>query len=95
MFDTICGKRFLTTLDCTEAFHGLRLSPNAANKTAFITHLGKFQWNVAPFSLALLPPYYSKVMQEMLSELEHFAHNYMDNVLIASYTKKEHLEHSI
>ena len=49
MFDTIQGKRYLTTLDCTGAFHGLKLSPDAAKKSAFITHLGKFEWKVAPF----------------------------------------------
>ena len=93
MFDTIRGKRFLTTLDCTGAFHGLRLSPDAAKKSAFITHLGKFEWTVAPFGLALLPSYYSKAMQDTLSRLEHCTRNYMDDILIASYTETEHLQH--
>ena len=81
------------TLDCTGAFHGLRLSPDAAKKSIFITHLGKFEWNVAPFGLALLPLYYSKAMQDTLSGLEDLARNYMDDVLIALYTEKEHLDH--
>ena len=81
------------TLDCTGAFHGLRLSPDAAKKSAFITHLGKFEWKVAPFGLALLPSYYLKAMQDTLSGLEDLARNYMDDVLIASYTEKEHLDH--
>ena len=62
-------------------------------KSAFITHLGKFEWKVAPFGLALLPSYYSKAMQDTLSGLEDFARNYMDDVLIVSYTEKEHLDH--
>ena len=86
MFDTIRGKCFLTMLDCTRAFHALKLSPDA-KKSAFITHLGKFQRNVASFGLARLPSYYSKVMQE------HFAQNYMDDILIASYTENKYLEH--
>ena len=81
------------TLDCTVAFHGLRLSPDAAKKSAFITHLGKFKLKVAPFGLALLPSYYTKAMQDTLSSLEDFTRNYMDDVLIASYTEKEHLDH--
>ena len=93
MFDTICGKRYLTTLDCTGAFHGLKLSPDAAKKSAFVTHLRKFQWNVAPFGLALLPSYYSMAMQNTLSGLESFARNYMDDMLISSYTETEHLDH--
>ena len=58
MLASIRGCKFLTTLDCTGAFHGLKLSPDAAMKSAFITHLGKFQWNIAPFRLVLLPSYY-------------------------------------
>ena len=69
------------------------MSPDAAKKSAFITHLGKFEWKVAPFRLALLPSYYSKAMQETLSGLEDFARNYMDNVIISSFTETEHLEH--
>ena len=87
MLVLIRGHKFLTTLDCTGAFCGLKLSPDTAKKSAFITHLGKFQWNIAPFGLALLPSYYSKAMQDTLSGLEDFARNYMDNVLITSYTK--------
>ena len=85
MLASIRGRKFLTTLD--------RLSPDAAKKSAFITHLGKFEWKVAPFGLALLPSYYSKAMQDTLSGLEDFARNYMEDILIASYTEKEHLDH--
>ena len=92
MLALIRGHKFLTTLDCSGAFHGLRLSPDAAKKSTFITHLGKFKWKVATFGLALLPSYYSKAMQDTLGGLEDFARNYMDNVLIASYTEKEHLD---
>ena len=93
MLALIRGRKFLMTLDCTGTFHGLKLSPDAAKKSALITHLGKFKWNIAPFGLALLPSYYSKAMQDTLSGLEDFARNYMDDVLIASYTENEHLNH--
>ena len=93
MLASIRGHKFLTMLDCTGAFHELRLSPDTAKKSAFITHLGKFEWKVAPFRLALLPSYYAKAMQDTFSGLEDFARNYMDDVLIASYTEKEHLDH--
>ena len=34
-------------------------------------------------------------MQDTLSGLEDFTRNYMDDILIASYTEKEHLDHII
>ena len=55
--------------------------------------LVKFKWNIRPFGLALLPSYYSKAMLDTLSGLEDFARNYMDDLLVASYTEKEHLDH--
>ena len=93
MLALIRSHKFLKTLDCTGAFHGLRLSPDAAKKSAFITQLGKFEWKVAPFRLALLPSYYSEAMQDTLSGLEDFTRNYRNDILIASYTEKEHLDH--
>ena len=93
MFSTIRGKWYLTTLDCTGAFHRLKLLPDTAKKSAFITHLGKFEWKVAPFRLALLSSYYSKAMQDTLSRLEHFTRNYMDDIIISCFTEKEHLDH--
>ena len=93
MLASIRDCKFLTTPDCSGAFHGLKLSPDAAKKSALITHLGKFQWTIAPFGLALLPSYYSKAMQDTLSRLEEFTRNYMDDILIVSYTKNEHLDH--
>ena len=53
MLALIRGHKFLTNLDCTGAFHGLKLSPDTVKKSAFITHLGKFQWKITPFGLAL------------------------------------------
>ena len=32
-------------------------------------------------------------MEDTLSGLEDFARNYMDDILIASYTEKEHLDY--
>ena len=90
MLVSIRGHKFLTTLNCTGAFHRLKLSPDAVKKSAFITHLGKFQWNIASFGLALFPSYYSKVMQDTLSGVQEFARNYMDDILITSYTENEH-----
>ena len=52
MLALIRGHKFLTNLDWTGAFHRLKLSPDAANKSAFITHRRKFQWNVVPFRLS-------------------------------------------
>ena len=43
MLASIRGHKFLMTLDCTGTFHRLQLSPDAAKKSAFITHLGKFE----------------------------------------------------
>ena len=49
MLTTIRGKQFWMTLNCTGALHGLKMTPDTTKKSTFITHLGKCQWNIAPF----------------------------------------------
>ena len=55
-------------MDCTGAFHRLKLSPEAAEKSAFITHLGKIEYEKGSLNL----------IADSLSRLrtgEHYEHN--------------------
>ena len=52
MLTLIKSHKFLTNLDWTGVIHGLKVAPDAAKKSAFIAHLGKFQWYVVLFRLS-------------------------------------------
>ena len=90
MLESIRGCMFLTTLDCTGVFHGLKLSPDAAVKSVCITHLGKFQWNVAPFGLALPSIILFKSNARLHSVDQK---SLLETTWMTSCTENEHLDH--
>ncbi|PHJ18537.1 rna-directed dna polymerase, partial [Cystoisospora suis] len=63
-------------------------------KTAFRTRYGTFQFTVMPFGLAGAPSRFQSLMQNIfLEELDEFVIVYLDDVLVYSKTKEEHLQH--
>ena len=52
-----------------------------------------FEWTVLPFGLKNAPPIFQRVMGHVLQGLDKFALVYMDDVLIHSKDREEHLLH--
>ena len=64
----------------------------AKPKSAFIlSSLGKYQFNRVPFGLAQAPAYFQKLINDILKGC-NFAMGYLDDIIIYSRSKKEHLE---
>ena len=63
-------------------------------KTAFTTHQGLFEFVRMPFGLRNAPAIFQRAMQTVLSGLEwQNCFVYIDDILIASRTFEEHLQH--
>lgn len=62
-------------------------------KTAFITNVGLFEWNVVPFGLKNAPALFQRCMEIILQPCKDFAKVYFDDILIHSKTEQEHLRH--
>ena len=54
---------------------------------------GKYQWNIVPFSLATAISTFQYLMSKVLTDINHFAFTYLDNILIFSKSCEEHLQH--
>ena len=52
-----------------------------------------WQWKVMPFGLRNAPPTFQRAMTQALNGLEHCAVVYIDDILIFSQNKEEHLRH--
>lgn len=62
--------------------------------TAFRTPWGLFEYKVMPFGLANAPAIFQRFIQSILREyLDVFCFVYLDNILIFSKTRSEHVDH--
>ena len=63
-------------------------------KTAFITAEGHFEWLIMPFGFKNAPAIFQRSVYRILEKnnLNNFAHNYFDDIMIHSKDLKEHYE---
>ena len=54
--------------------------------------MGKYEFNRVPFGLAQAPAHFQKLINKVLTDC-NFAMGYLDDIIIFSKTKEEHLEH--
>jgi len=65
------------------------------HKTAFVTHHGHWQWSCLPFGLKSSPAVFQRVLASILrkNNLNSFAVNYIDDILIYSEKYSDHIKH--
>ena len=88
------GCKYLTRLDIIAAFNKLRMHPDSEDYTTFVTSLGAYKYRVLPFGLTNGPATYQHYMNDVLFEyLNDFCQAYLDDILIYSKSRKEHVTH--
>ncbi len=91
MFVKLCGATVFSTLDLQCAYHQVTLHEDSQNITAFITHDGLFRFKRVPYGLATAPSCFQRMMSEILKG-QSGAHCYLDDIMVAGATLKEHDE---
>ncbi len=90
----IQGCKYLTKLDIIAAFNKLRMHPESEDYTTFVTSLGSYKYRVLPFRLTNGPASWQEFINELIFPfLNEFAQAYLDDILIYSKTRKEHVKH--
>ena len=90
----VVGCKYITKLDIIAAFNKLRMHPDSEEYTTFVTSLGAYKYHVLPFGLTNGPSNYQHYMNDVLFEfINKFCQAYLDDILIYSKTKKEHINH--
>ena len=93
LYAKLQGYKVFSTLDLRSGYYHIGLSDSAKPKTAFvISGMGKFEFNRIPFGLAQAPAYFQRLINEVLTDC-NFAMGYLDDIIIFSKTKEEHLQH--
>ncbi|CAM4582616.1 unnamed protein product [Lepidochelys kempii] len=85
--------QFISTLDLTKGYWQVPLDESAKERSAVITHVGLYEFNVFPFGLRNAPSTFQKLVDDLLVELGEYAIAYLDDVAIFSDSWTEHLEH--
>ena len=86
-----CAKVF-STIDLRSGYHHIALGKSSGAKTAFVMLFGNYEFFMVPFGLAQAPAYFQLLMNKVLKGLK-FAMTYLDNIIIFSQDKLQHLEH--
>lgn len=92
--DRLRGAQWFTSLDMRGAYNLIRIKEGEEWKTAFRTRYGLYQYKVMPFGLTNAPASCQRLVNDKLHEyLDIFVVAYLDDILIYSKTKNEHIEH--
>lgn len=87
------GHLYYITIDLNWGFWNLPLHPESRHYTAFITHLGLYEFKVVPFGVKNSPPEFQRMMDTVMAEL--LSKNvvcYVDDIIIYGNKIPEILE---
>jgi transposase InsO family protein len=88
------GVRFMSTIDLRSSYWQIPLSPESRQYTAFLYNGRSYTYQVLPFGLKTAVGSFSRAMDVVLgTEVREFVVNYIDDLLVASETLDDHLEH--
>ena len=94
ILDTLGEAKYFTSLDLASGYWQVELDEDARAKSAFTTHHGLFEFTRMPFGRCNAPATFQRAMQAVLAGLEwNSCFVYLDDILIASRTLDEHLQH--
>lgn len=94
LMDNLSGAKVFSAMDMTAGYNQFMLDPSDVPKTAFNTHIGKYEWKVLPMGLSNAPAVFQAEMNKAFGpHLNRFVCVYLDDVLIFSKDREEHLRH--
>ena len=92
MYAKLKGAKVFSTTDLRSGYHHIVLGKSSRAETAFVTPFGKYEFLMVPFCLAQAPAYFQLLMNKVPEGL-NFAMTCLDDIIIFSNNKLEHLEH--
>lgn len=86
--------KIFTKLDVVVAFNKIRIKEGYKHLTSFNIRFGQYEYLVMPFGLCNAPATFQSYINSLvLDYLDQFCTAYLDDVLVYSKNKEEHIEH--
>lgn len=93
ILDVLSNNSYFTTLDMKSGYWQVPMSEKDKAKTAFVTHMGTYEFNVLPFGLKCAPAFFQNMVDSILDSLRwNICVVYLDDIIITGKTIDEHLE---
>ncbi|GJR64644.1 putative reverse transcriptase domain-containing protein [Tanacetum coccineum] len=94
LFDQLQESQFFSKIDLRFGYHQLRVHEDDILKTAFRTRYRHFEFIIIPFFLTNAPVVFIDLMNRVCRPyLDKFVIVFINNILIYSKTREEHVEH--
>ena len=92
--DRLANAKIFTKLDLRGAYNLIRMKEGEERKTAFRTRYGHYEYLVMPFGLTNAPATCQALINNVIrAHLDRTAIAYLDDILIYSENKEEHVSH--
>ena len=94
LMDQLSKAKYFSKIDLRSGFHQIAIRPEDRHKTAFLTPLGLFEYNVLPMGLCNSPATFQRLMNWVFSPmLNKYVIVYLDDIIVYSNTLDEHKLH--
>ncbi|GJT42485.1 putative reverse transcriptase domain-containing protein [Tanacetum coccineum] len=94
LFDQLQGSQFFSKIDLRSGYHQLRVHEDDISKTVFRTRYRHFEFTVMPFGLTNTLAVFMDLMNRVCRPyLDKFVIVFIDDILIYSKTREEHVEY--
>ena len=93
ILDRVATAKVFSKMDLRAGYHQVRMADEDMHKTAFVTHMGSFEWRVLPMGLTNAPATFQRLMNSVLQEHHAYAVVYLDDILVFSQDIQAHKEH--
>ena len=94
LLDQLSGAAVFSKIDLRSGYHQILVKPEDVQKTAFRSRYGHYEWVVMSFRVTNEPAIFMDYMNRIFRPyLDQFVVVFIDNILIYSQSRDEHVEH--
>ena len=94
LLDKLVDAKYFTKIDLCSGYYQIRIKREDTSKTIFRTRYEHYEFLVMPFRLTIAPATFMTLINDIFHKyLNNFVIIYLDNILVYSRIKKEHIDH--